>query len=72
MEKFVAWVIDNKQWLFSGIGVTVVALILSFILKKRSASSNQNIRSGDSSINTQAGRDVNVEMKKKGNYVGKD
>ena len=72
MEKIAAWVIDNKQWLFSGIGVTVVALILKFILNKRSASSNQNIRSGNSSTNTQAGRDVNFEMKKKGNYVGKE
>lgn len=69
MEKFVAWVIDNKEWLFSGAGLVVVAWMGRLIFKKRCASSTQTIRSGDSSTNVQAGRDVNIRTKKKGNDV---
>lgn len=69
MEEFVAWVIDNKQWLFSGAGLVVVAWMGRLIFKKRYASSTQTIRSGDSSTNVQAGRDVSIGTKKNGNDV---
>lgn len=68
MEDFVAWFIDNKEWLFSGVGLVVVAWVGRLIFKKTYASSPQTIRSGDSSTNVQAGRDVSIE-KKKGNDV---
>ena len=71
MEEFVAWVIDNKQWLFSGTGLVVVAWMGRLIFKKRHASSTQTIRSGDTSTNVQAGQDVNIGTKKKGNDVEK-
>jgi len=71
LEKFVAWVIDNKEWLFSGVGVVVVVWVGRLIFKKTFASSTQTIRSGDSSTNVQAGRDVNIATKKKGNDVEK-
>lgn len=71
MKDFVAWVIDNKQWLFSGAGLVVVAWMGRLIFKKRYASSTQSIRSGDSSTNVQAGRDVNIATKKKENDVEK-
>jgi hypothetical protein len=71
LEDFVAWVIDNKEWLFSGVGLVVVAWVGRLIFKKTYASSTQIIRSGDSSTNVQAGRDVNVATKKKGNDVEK-
>lgn len=65
MEDFVAWVINNKEWLFSGAGLVVVAWIGRLIFKKRHASSTQTIRSGDSSTNVQAGRDVSIGTKKR-------
>ena len=65
MDEFAAWVIDNKQWLFSGVGVVVVTLMGRLIFKKRYASSTQTIRSGDSSTNVQAGRDVNIGTEQK-------
>ena len=67
MEEFVTWVIDNKQWLFSGAGLVIVAWMGRLIFKKRYASSTQTIRSGDTSTNVQAGRDVSIGTKKKGN-----
>lgn len=71
MEDFVAWVINNKEWLFSGVGLVVVAWVGRLVFKKTYASSTQTIRSGDSSTNVQSGRDVNIAMKKKGNDVEK-
>ena len=68
MEHFVAWVIDNKEWLFSGFGLVVVAWVGRLIFKKTYASSSQTIRSGDSSTNVQAGRDVRIGTKR--NDVG--
>ncbi|HPQ40196.1 MAG TPA: hypothetical protein PLV45_07455 [bacterium] len=69
MEDFVAWVIDNMKWLFSGVGVVVFVWVGRLIFKKLYPSFTQTIRSGDSSTNVQAGRDVNIASKKKGNDV---
>lgn len=66
MKEFIVWVIDNKEWLFSGAGVAAVIGIGGLIFKKRNASPTQTIRSGNNSINIQANRDVNMGTKKKG------
>ena len=69
MEGFVAWVFDNKEWFFSGVGLPIVAWVGRVIFKKIYTSSAQSIRSGDCSTNIQAGRDVNMGTKTKGNDV---
>lgn len=33
MDKIINWVNENKEWFFSGIGVTAVTLILAAIKK---------------------------------------
>ncbi len=71
MKNFFAWVIDNKEWLFSGFGIVIVAWVGRLIFKKTCASSSQTIRAGDSSANIQAGRDVNIATQKNGNDVEK-
>ncbi len=55
----VACIIDNYKWVFSGIGVFAISLVAIFF-KRRSSLSNQSIRSGGSSTNVQAGRDINL------------
>jgi len=65
LANFVAWVVDNKQWLFSGAGLVVIGWLVRRIFKKSYSSSIQTIRSGDSSTNVQAGRDVSIGTKKK-------
>lgn len=72
MEEIVDWIIKNKNWLFSGVGGVVVVWMLRLIFKKTFASSTQTIRSGDSSTNVQAGRDVNIGVKKKETDVEED
>jgi hypothetical protein len=69
LEEFFAWIFHNKEWLFSGVGLMVVAWVGRLIFKKTYASSTQTIRSGNNSTNIQAGRDVSIGMKKKGNDV---
>ena len=66
MEELIACVFKNKEWLFSGIGVAVGAWLVRLIFNKTSASSLQTLRSGNSSTNIQAGRDVNLRTKIKG------
>jgi hypothetical protein len=58
------WVIENKEWLFSGAGLAAIVWIGRFFCKKRYATSTQTIRSGGKSINVQAGRDINIGSQK--------
>lgn len=67
MEKILAWVIDNKEWLFSGVGIVIFGGLMRLILKKTFSSSSQSIRSGVNSINLQAGRNLNIGSKNKRN-----
>ena len=34
MDKVIIWVNENKEWFFSGIGVTIVTLIFAAICEK--------------------------------------
>ncbi len=54
------WVSDNKEWIFGGIGVSIVAAGIRLFFKKVS-SSTQIQKSGKNSKNIQAGRDINVK-----------
>jgi hypothetical protein len=67
--KVFDWLIQNEQWLFSGIGVAIVSWIGALIFKRNNSSSSQTIRSGNNSTNLQAGRDVNIGSNKKGTDV---
>jgi len=69
--EITAWVVDNVGLLLSGAGV-VLALISLFIFNKRRKSYTQTIRSGDSSTNMQAGRDINVGTRKTKKDVEKE
>ncbi len=64
MEDFIVCITElvfaNKEWLFSGIGVMVLALVGRFFIMKRSASLTQTIHSGNSSSNIQVGRDAHI------------
>ena len=60
MNALITWIIANKEWLFSGVGVLVISLIVHIIYKYRQPEITQNIQSGDSSINIQSGRDINI------------
>lgn len=66
MDEFMAWLIDNKEWLFSGVGAVLVAWVGRFVYRKRRTAPSQVIRAGNNSTNLQAGRDIGFNAKKKG------
>lgn len=55
------WVVENKQWLFSGIGGAAILTILTILeWMQRKPSHFQQLSGGVGSQNVQAGRDVNI------------
>ncbi|QTC41527.1 hypothetical protein I7V34_21175 [Bacillus sp. V3] len=58
------WLIDNKEWVFSGIGLPICAWILSLIIKKKKGSRKpltaQSQTGGNHSTNIQGGNNVMV------------
>ena len=59
----VDWVLENKEWLFSGVGVTLVILIVQLLRRKTvPPPSVQQQHGGSGSQNLQAGRDVNITL----------
>ena len=71
MDKLIQWVVNNKEWIFSGAGLMLVTWIGRVIYKGRQADSSQTIRSGNNSINIQAGRDMQIKNEPKRNNVEK-
>ncbi|SHH12920.1 hypothetical protein [Desulfosporosinus lacus] len=58
------WIVGNKDWIFSGIGVAVLTFVISLIgyCVKKMKHTSQSITSGDNSNNVQGGNDVNVTI----------
>ena len=51
-------IINNKEWVFSGIGVFILGLIVTLLTKKNSNKISQKQKSGNNSTNIQAGGNV--------------
>lgn len=57
------WIIENKEWIFSGIGIFILGIIINFFIKKNSRSFSQRQKSGDNSTNIQIGGNVEINKK---------
>lgn len=57
------WILNNKDWLFSGIGVSIISVLFIMFKKK----GGQNINSGNNSTNIQGGDDMNINFGDKKN-----
>ncbi|WP_081682244.1 hypothetical protein [Pseudacidovorax intermedius] len=51
------WIVQNKEWFFSGVGATILALIVGFFLNSKGGMSQ---KSGKNSNNYQAGKNINI------------
>lgn len=60
MGGIINWAIENKEWLFSGVGLALLAGLGSIIFNKRHTTHTQTIKSGNNSTNMQSGRDINI------------
>ena len=56
------WLIENKDWLFSGAGIVIITSLLTIGKKKFGQKrTHQTINSGDKSVNIQGSSNVKVE-----------
>ncbi len=55
----VAWIVDNKEWIFGGAGVVSAVVAIITLFGRRNGSS-QSQTSGANSTNVQTGRDINL------------
>ena len=60
--EIIDWLDANKEWVFSGIGVAIILIIIRFFFK-RSQSKKQIQKSGNNSINIQVGDNLNINTK---------
>lgn len=56
------WIINNREWIFSGIGIAVPVAIAGWIFSSKK--SKQVQRSGNNSTNIQIGGNITVNPKK--------
>jgi len=56
------WILQNKQWLFSGIGVFFISLFGYFFKKQTGIKQSQ--KSGDNSTNLQVGGNLSIQNSK--------
>lgn len=66
MDQIFQLIWENKEWLFSGIGVAAILVVGRLLFGKSKGQKSQTIKSGDSSINIQAGRDINYSNRSAG------
>jgi len=55
------WIIENKEWVFSGIGVLIVSVIIGFFVQSRFGKKiAQKQKDGRNSTNIQVGGNINI------------
>ena len=62
------WIVNNKEWIFSGVGVVIVAAAVGVLVrwrKKKDKPTKQDFRIEGGSSNIQAGRDVHINHPEK-------
>ncbi|MEO6521849.1 MAG: hypothetical protein ABIN91_09230 [Mucilaginibacter sp.] len=67
------WIIKNKEWLFSGIGVFVIVTVYAFLKRKNKKTLPQSSSNTHNNFsNFQAGRDISVKVNTIDNDITKD
>ena len=56
------WLIDNKEWVFSGAGIFLLGLLVT-LFKKSGNTTKQSQKSGKKSSNYQSAGDINIGVK---------
>ncbi len=64
------WLLENKQWVFSGIGVAIITWIATLVVRRKS-SGTQSQHSGANSTNIQSAGDINISGETKRKFHGK-
>ena len=59
MTEIGGWIVENRQWLFSGLGIVLLGVVAKLFLKRRSGTI-QTQRSGDRSVNIQSAGNLHI------------
>lgn len=65
MTDLTNYIVNNKEWIFSGIGVFFLTIFFGFLFHRRKTGISQNIKSGNNSTNIQVGGDMSSGALKK-------
>lgn len=58
------WIINNKEWIFSGIGVTIISLVIGWLLKNKLRLSNETQTIEKTKMTQKSGKNsVNIQIK---------
>lgn len=55
MENLLIFLNENKEWLFSGLGTSLIGIIISFVLNKKNETKNVILIKGDVNVNLKNG-----------------
>lgn len=55
------WIVANKEWFFSGIGIAIPIALLTWYFNKNATAINQKQKSGKNSVNIQVGKNLNIK-----------
>jgi len=58
----IEYIIDNKEWLFGGVGVTLIAWVLKGLKKPKSSKMNKSIIRGKRNTVIQQNKDSNLNI----------
>ena len=58
LNEIIKWIVNNKEWLFSGMGFAILVGIVKFLFFRDKPTQVQ--KSGNDSISIQAGGDVHI------------
>ena len=61
MEQIIDWIIENKEWLFSGLGITIIAFVVKKLFTQNNRSEDKQTQS--QSEHTPQGNDVRNESR---------
>ncbi|WP_209403715.1 LPXTG cell wall anchor domain-containing protein [Pseudozobellia sp. WGM2] len=53
------WIIENKDWLFSGLGISIIGFGY-YLIRRKKRNKEQMQKGGKNSTNLQAGGDINI------------
>jgi hypothetical protein len=67
----VNWILRNKEWLFSGIGVALLTLVVAFVRRRRGDTGRLQHQVVAGSQNMQAGHDINISLAPSSGLEGK-
>ena len=57
------WITENMKWIFSGIGVFAIGILINIFRRKKSKNLSQKQKSGNNSTNIQIGGNVEINKK---------